>query len=258
MTETAEFADVILPATSALEKTGSFTNTDRRVQLGQPVLAPPGEARADWEIICEIARRMGYTGMHYEQPAEVFDEFVSLTRAYQGLTHDNLGPGGKLYPCPDPVHSEGTVVMFGSGFPTADKRARFVPAEHQGADELPDQQYPWILVTGRVLEHWHTGVMTRRSQALSRIEPDAFVSLHPDDAQQQGVSAGDWVEVRSRRGKIQLVARLETSIPRRSIFIPFHYREAAANILTTDKLDPDGKIPEFKFCAVSLERLDDA
>jgi len=218
MTETAEFADVILPATSALEKTGSFTNTDRRVQLGQPVLAPPGEARADWEIICEIARRMGYTGMHYEQPAEVFDEFVSLTRAYQGLTHDNLGPGGKLYPCPDPVHSEGTVVMFGSGFPTADKRARFVPAEHQGADELPDQQYPWILVTGRVLEHWHTGVMTRRSQALSRIEPDAFVSLHPDDAQQQGVSAGDWVEVRSRRGKI----------------------------------------PEFKFCAVSLERLDDA
>ncbi len=257
-TETAEFADVILPASSALEKRGTFTNTDRRVQLGHPVLTPPGEARLDWQIICEIARRMGYDAMQYESADEVFDEFVSLSQNYRGLAHDNLGPVGKLYPCPDPEHSDGTVVMFGEGFPTEDGRARFVPAEHSGADELPDEDYPMILVTGRILEHWHTGVMTRRSRALSRIEPDAFASLHPDDATKRGIAAGDWIEVRSRRGKIRLETRIEASTQPGSIFIPFHYREAAANILTTDKLDPDGKIPEFKFCAVAVERVEDA
>ncbi|MCP4037450.1 MAG: formate dehydrogenase subunit alpha, partial [bacterium] len=256
-TETAEFADVILPATSALEKSGTFTNTDRRVQRVRPVLEPPGEARPDWQIICEIARRMGYEDMAYESASEVFDEFVSLSSAYRGLAHRNLGPVGKLYPCPDPEHSEGTVVMFGDGFPTADGRARFVPAEHRGADELPDTEYPLILVTGRILEHWHTGVMTRRSKALSTIEPDAFASLHPEDAEPLAVAEGDWIEVRSRRGKIRLAARLEKTTPRGSIFIPFHFREAAANILTTDKLDPDGKIPELKFCAVSLTRVAD-
>jgi formate dehydrogenase major subunit len=255
-TETAEFADVILPATSALEKTGSFTNTDRRVQLGQPVLDPPGMARADWQIICEISERMNYP-MEYADPAEIFDEWVSLSHSYRGLAHHNLGPTGKLYPCPDPENSDGTVVMFGDGFPTADGRARFVSAEHSGADELPDTAYPLILVTGRVLEHWHTGVMTRRSKALNAIEPEAFVSLHPIDAEHAGIAEGDWVEVRSRRGEIRLEARIESTTQPGSIFIPFHYREAAANILTTDKLDPDGKIPEFKFCAVSIELASD-
>lgn len=256
-TETAEFADVILPATSALEKRGSFTNTDRRVQLGHAVLDPPGEARLDWQIICEIAQRMGYDAMQYESTEEIFDEFVAFTKSYQGLAHHNLGPTGKLYPCPDPEHSDGTVVMFGDGFPTDDGRARFVPAEHSGADELPDDEYPLILVTGRILEHWHTGVMTRRSRALSTIEPEAFASLHPNDAEALGIEAGDWIEVRSRRGKIRLELRVETSTQPGSVFIPFHYREAAANILTTDKLDPDGKIPEFKFCAVSVEKVGD-
>ena len=250
-TETAEFADVILPATSALEKSGSFTNTDRRVQLGKPVLKPPGQARVDWQIICDISERMGYP-MRYADPAEIFDEFVSLTPNYQGLAHHNLGPTGKNYPCPDPETSEGTIVMFGDGFPTEDGRARFVGAEHSGADELPDSAYPLILVTGRVLEHWHTGVMTRRSKALDAIEPEAFVSLHPDDAEQRGIRHGDWVEIRSRRGQIQLETRVETATQPGSIFIPFHYREAGANILTTDSLDPDGKIPEYKFCAVEV------
>lgn len=256
LTETAEFADVILPATSALEKSGSFTNTDRRVQLGNPVLAAPGQARADWQIICEVSRRMGYA-MEYESPAEIFDEFVRLTRSYRGLAHHNLGSTGKLYPCPDPDTSDGTVVMFGDGFPTPDGRARFVPAEHTGADELPDDDYPLILVTGRVLEHWHTGVMTRRSRALHRLEPEAFVSLHPRDAASRGIRQGDWVEVRSRRGRIRLETRLETSNQPGAIFIPFHFREAAANVLTSDKLDPDGKIPEFKFCAVEIESVSD-
>jgi formate dehydrogenase major subunit len=195
--------------------------------------------------------------MEYADPAEIFDEWVSLSHSYRGLAHHNLGPTGKLYPCPDPENSDGTVVMFGDGFPTADGRARFVSAEHSGADELPDTAYPLILVTGRVLEHWHTGVMTRRSKALNAIEPEAFVSLHPIDAEHAGIAEGDWVEVRSRRGEIRLEARIESTTQPGSIFIPFHYREAAANILTTDKLDPDGKIPEFKFCAVSIELASD-
>jgi formate dehydrogenase major subunit len=256
LTETAEFADVILPATSALEKTGTFTNTDRRIQLGHPALAPPGDARLDWQIVCELATRMGYP-MRYDDASQIFDELVSHSHSYRGLSHARLGEGGKLYPCPDPEHSEGTVVMFGDGFPTPDGRARFVPAEHRGADELPDDEYPLILITGRLLEHWHTGQMTRRARALDAIEPDAFVGVHPDDAAALGVEDGQWVAVSSRRGEITLAARISRDTQPGSVFIPFHFREAGANTLTTDELDPDGKIPEFKFCAVRL-RLPDA
>jgi formate dehydrogenase major subunit len=255
LTETAEFADVVLPATSALEKTGTFTNTDRRVQIGRPALEPPGEARLDWEIICEISTRMGYP-MHYASTSEIFDELVSLTDSHRGLSYAKLGSTGKLYPCPNPDESDGTVVMFGDGFPTPDGRARFVPAEHSGADELPDANYPFILVTGRVLEHWHTGVMTRRSKALAAIQPESFVEVHPEDCERLGVDHGDFVRVSSRRGEVTLQVRKGVKTQPGSVFIPFHYREAAANILTTDKLDPDGKIPEFKFCAVKLELAD--
>ena len=252
LTETAEFADVVLPATSALEKTGTYTNTDRRVQIGRPALEPPGEARLDWEIICEISTRMGYP-MHYADASEIFDEIVSVTDSHRGLSYEKLGSTGKLYPCPNPDESDGTVVMFGDGFPTEDRRARFVAAEHSGADELPDTEYPFILVTGRVLEHWHTGVMTRRSRALSAIQPESFVEVHPEDCAKLGLDDADFVRVRSRRGEVSLQVRRGTRIQPGSVFIPFHYREAAANVLTTDKLDPDGKIPEFKFCAVQLE-----
>ncbi len=251
LTETAEFADVILPATSALEKTGTFTNTDRRVQLGRPVLDPPGEARLDWQIICEIATRMGYP-MEYGDASEIFDELVAHSKSYRGLAHEKLGETGRIYPCPDPETSLGTIVMFGDGFPTEDGRARFVPAEHRGADELPDGDYPLILITGRVLEHWHTGQMTRRARALDAIEPEAFVSVHPDDATPLGIRDGDWVDLGSRRGQITLKARVERATQPGSVFVPFHFREAGANTLTTDHLDPDGKIPEFKFCAVHL------
>jgi formate dehydrogenase major subunit len=251
LTETAEFADVVLPATSQLEKLGTYTNTDRRVQVGRPVLEPPGEARLDWQIVSQIAGRMGHA-MEYASPDEIFDEMVALTRAYRGLSHEALGATGKLYPCPDPEHSDGTVVMFGDGFPTEDGRARFVAAEHTGADELPDQEYPFVLVTGRVLEHWHTGVMTRRSRALSTLEPEAFAELHPDDCEKLGVASGDRVRIRSRRGQIALAVREGDATQPGSVFVPFHFREAAANVLTTDRLDPDGKIPEFKFCAVEI------
>jgi len=251
LTETAEFADVILPASSYMEKLGTYTNTDRRVQIGRPVLELPGEARLDWQILCDLSTRMGYP-MHYDSTEEVFAEFAGLTHSYSTLTYDNLGPTGKLWPNPDPETTDGPVVLFGEGFPTANGRAKFVPAEWTASPELPDAEYPFVLNTGRLLEHWHTGSMTRRSKALDQIEPEAFASLHPEDAGELGICEGDFIEVASRRGSIRLTARLSTRDSRGAIFIPFHFREAAANLLTLDELDPDGKIPGFKFCAVRV------
>ncbi len=257
LTETAEFADVILPASSYFEKSGTYTNTDRRVQLGNPVLPLPGEARADWEILQDISTRMGYK-MQYDSPAEIFAEFASLTNNYQGLSHGNLGSTGKLWPCPkpddpDPEIADGVRILFGDTFPTPNGRGRFVPCPFQPADELPDTNYPWILNTGRVLEHWHTGSMTRRSHALDALEPAPFAAMNPADLVRLKLQNGDRIRVSSRRGSIELTARSEDAISPGHVFIPFHFREAAANILTTDALDPFGKIPEFKFCAVNVE-----
>jgi formate dehydrogenase major subunit len=252
LTETAEFADVILPASSYFEKTGTYTNSDRRVQVGHKVLDMPGEARQDWEIICEIGNRIGLP-MHYESSKEVFDEFASLTKNYHSLSHDNLGSTGKLWPCADPKNEDGTQILFGDQFPTKNGKGKFVPCPYQPADELPDEEYPFVLNTGRVLEHWHTGSMTRRSYALATIKPEAFAKMHLKDLQTIGIQSGEMVRVSSRRGRIELVLLADTSIEPGSIFIPFHFREAAANVLTTDALDPYGKIPEFKFCAVKVE-----
>ena len=252
LTETAEFADVILPASSYMEKLGTYTNTDRRVQVGRPVLDLPGEARLDSEILCDLSTRMGYP-MAYESPEAIFAEFAGLTQAYSTLDYANLGPTGKLWPNPDPAESDGPVVLFGDGFPTASGRAKFVPAAWTAAKELPDAEYPLVLNTGRLLEHWHTGSMTRRARVLDEIEPEAFASMHPEDAEGLGIGEGARVVVSSRRGSIELVARLSTRNGRGAIFIPFHFREASANLLTLDALDPDGKIPGFKFCAVRVE-----
>ena len=253
LTETAEFADVILPASSYFEKSGTYTNTDRRVQMGRPVLESPGEAREDWRIICDISERVGYA-MNYASTAEVFDEFTSLTTSYVGLTHENLGPTGKLWPCPDPETGDGVQILFGDGFPTKSGRGRFVPCPYLPADELPDEEFPFVLSTGRVLEHWHTGSMTRRSYALNSIEPSAFAAMHPSDVATLNLKTGDHISVSSRRGTISLAVRSDDSIDPGCVFIPFHFREAAANILTTDALDPYGKIPEFKYCAVKVEK----
>jgi formate dehydrogenase major subunit len=252
LTETAEFADVILPATSYLEKTGTYTNTDRRVQIGRPALRAPGEARLDWEIVCEIGRRMGYP-MQYDRVEQIFDEFVSLTREYQGLDYDILGSTGRLWPAPDRSAKDGVQILFGEGFPTKTGRGKLVPCEFTPAKELPDDAFPFVLNTGRLLEHWHTGTMTRRSYALDAIRPEAFVEVHPDDLARLGLSDGSMVSVSSRRGRIELAARSSRSVAPGSVFIPFHFREAAANVLTTDAVDPFGKIPEFKFCAVNVE-----
>jgi formate dehydrogenase major subunit len=254
LTETAEFADVILPASAFLEKLGTYTNTDRRVQIGRPALRLPGDARLDWQIICEVSSRMGYP-MQYDSPAEIFEEFASLTNAYRTLDYGNLGPTGKLWPNPDPEREDGPAVLFGDGFPTASGRAKFVPAEWTAARELPDASYPFVLNTGRVLEHWHTGSMSRRTKALDAIEPEAFVAIHPEDAAELGIRDGQRVRVTSRRGTVTLRARLTTRECRGAVFMPFHFREAAANLLTLDDLDPEGKIPEFKFCAVRVEPI---
>ena len=252
LTETAEFADVILPASSYLEKDGTYTNTDRRVQLGRKVLDPPGQARVDWEVVQDIANRIGL-GWNYTSAREVFDEIVSVMASYTNLSYDNLGLTGKLYPNPDPEHSDGTVVMFGEQFNTDDGLAHLVPAEWLPAKELPDEEYPFVLNTGRLLEHWHTGSMTRRSYALDAIAPVAEVYLHPDDAAGLGIADGEMARVSSRRGTIELAVRVSHREQRGNCFIPFHFREAAANLLTIDEIDPVGKIPEFKFCAVRIE-----
>jgi formate dehydrogenase major subunit len=252
LTETAEFADVILPASSFFEKVGTYTNTDRRVQVGHPALKMPGEARLDWQVICEISNRVGYP-MNYASPTEVFAEFASLTHSYQGLTHENLGATGKIWPCPDPQHSLGEIVLFGDGFPTPTGKATFVPAEFSHAKDMPDADYPMILNTGRVLEHWHTGTMTRRAHALDAMQPGPFVEVHPNDLKRLGMGDGQEITVRSRRGAIRLPLRASDHVLPGSVFIPFHFREAAANVLTSDAIDPFGKIPEFKFCAVRLE-----
>ena len=252
LTETAEFADVILPASSYLEKEGTYTNTDRRVQLGRKVLDPPGQARVDWEVVQDIANRIGLD-WHYESPRQIFEEMVSVIPSYANLTYDNLGLTGKLYPNPDPEHSDGTVVMFTDKFNTDDGLAHLVPAEWLPARELPDEHYPFVLNTGRMLEHWHTGSMTRRSYALNTIAPKPLVYIHPDDAAALGLADGDMARVSSRRGTIELEARVSHREARGNCFIPFHFREAAANLLTIDEIDPFGKIPEFKFCAVRIE-----
>jgi formate dehydrogenase major subunit len=252
LTETAEFADVILPASSYLEKDGTYTNTDRRVQLGHKVLDSPGEARLDWQVVQDIANRIGL-GWDYSSPREVFEEMVSVIPSYKNLTYDNLGLSGKLYPNPDPEHSDGTVVMFGDRFNTDDGLAHLVPAEWLPARELPSEEYPFVLNTGRMLEHWHTGSMTRRSYALDAIAPKALVFVHPDDAAGLGLADGDLARVTSRRGSIELEVKVSHREARGNCFIPFHFREAAANLLTIDEVDPFGKIPEFKFCAVRIE-----
>jgi formate dehydrogenase major subunit len=253
LTETAEFADVILPATSFFEKDGTYTNSDRRVQVGSTALEAPGKARLDWQLVCEIATRMGYP-MQYDSAEDVFAEFTSLAPSYAGLDYENLKPTGKLWPCPDPATSDGRQLLFGDGFPTASGRGKLVPVEYQPAAELPDEEYPFILNTGRLLEHWHTGTMTRRSKALDAIQPEAHCQMNPQDLQDIGVGSDDYVKLSTRRGTITLKARPTSGVSRGNVFVPFHFREASANTLTNDALDPFGKIPEFKFCAVKAEK----
>lgn len=253
-TETAVLADVILPASAFPEKTGSFTNTDRIVQLARQALQPPGQARQDLAIIVDIARRLGLD-WRYAHPREVFEEMRGLMPSIQGISWERLEREGAVtYPCPDET-SPGEPVVFRERFPTADGRGRFVPALPSPGAELPDADWPMSLITGRQLEHWHTGAMTRRATVLDAIEPQPTASLNPRDLARLGLAAGERIRVASRRGEIALVARADDGVPVGSVFIPFAYAEAAANLLTHPALDPFGKIPGFKHCAVRVTAI---
>jgi formate dehydrogenase major subunit len=251
LTETAYLADVILPASAFPEKTGTFTNTDRLVQLGRQALSPPGEARQDLRIIVEMAKRLGLDWT-YAHPSEVFDEMRKAMPSIAGVTWGRLEREHAVtYPC-EKEGDPGQRVVFTEQFPTASGRGRFVPATVIPAAERPDEAYPFVLITGRQLEHWHTGSMTRRTAVLDAIEPDPVASLHSAELERLGVAAGGMITVASRRGSVSLHARADDGTPRGAVFIPFCYYEAAANLLTNPVLDPFGKIPEFKYCAVRV------
>jgi len=253
LTETAYLADVVLPATAWPEKDGTVTNTDRMVQLGRRALKAPGEAREDLWIIQELARRLGLA-WSYAGPKDVFDEMRGCMDSIRGITWERLERDGSVtYPCEN-EGDPGQPVVFQTHFPTATGRGTFVPADLIRAAERPDDEYPMVLITGRQLEHWHTGAMTRRSGVLDAIEPEAVASLHPLDLAELGVRPGGRVTVASRRGKIALYARADEGTPRGAVFIPFAFHEAAANLLTNPALDPFGKIPEFKYCAVRVTK----
>jgi formate dehydrogenase major subunit len=252
LTETAYMADVVLPATAWPEKTGTVTNTDRMVQLGRPALKAPGEAREDLWIIVELAKLLGLAWT-YAHPRDVFNEMRGCMDSIKGITWERLERDSSVtYPCEN-EGDPGQPVVFQTHFPTATGRAKFVPADLIPAAEQPDREFPFVLITGRQLEHWHTGSMTRRSGALDAIEPEAVASVHPLDLDQIGAKPGGLITVASRRGKISLYARADAGTPRGAVFIPFAYYEAAANLLTNPVLDPFGKIPEFKYCAVRLK-----
>jgi formate dehydrogenase major subunit len=252
LTETACYADVVLPATAWLEKDGTVTNTNRQVQIGRQVLPPPGDARADWWIVQEIARRMGL-GWSYAHPRDVFAEMKGVMPSLTGITWERLEREGSVtYPC-DAEDRPGRDIVFEDGFPTASGRARLVPAGLVPPAELPDEEYPMVLTTGRQLEHWHTGAMTRRASVLDALEPGPVACLAPADLRRLGLAAGDLIRVSTRRGTVDLTARADPALAPGLVFIPFCYVEAAANLLTNPVLDPWGRIPEFKHCAVRVE-----
>ena len=251
LTETAQLAHVVLPGTSFVERDGTFTGTDRRVQRVRKAIEPPGEAKPDWEIICSLAQRMGADGFDFASPAEVMDEIARLTPIYGGVSYERLEREGSLQ-WPVPTHDHpGTPYLHKGKFSRG--LGHFHAVHFQEAAELPDEEYPFVLTTGRQMFHWHTGTMTRRSEKLNQEAPEAYVEVHPEDAASMGLNGAKRVRVTSRRGEIELVAQINPGIRRGVVFIPFHYAEAAANALTNAALDPIAKIPEYKVCAVRVQ-----
>jgi predicted molibdopterin-dependent oxidoreductase YjgC len=253
--ESGAFADVFLPAASWAEKEGTFTNTDRRVQRVRRALPPRGQSRPDWEIICDLARRLeqrlgrvATAGWEYASPSEVLEEMGRVVPEYAGVKYGRIEKEGLQTPVWDDQHP-GTPYLFAEDFPRG--RGKFHPLEYRPTVEMPDDEYPFILTTGRVLEHWHGGSMTRNSK-LDDLYPEALVELNPADAARLRVVDGQAVRVSSRRGSVVLRAAVTSKTTMGVVFIPFHFVEAAANLLTIDVLDPQAKIPEYKACAVRL------
>lgn len=254
LTETAMFADVVLPASAWPEKNGTVTNTNRQVQMGRKALAPPGEAREDWWIVQEIARRLGLS-WDYGHPREIYAEMARAMPSLDHIPWERLERESAVtYPC-DALDAPGRAVVFDERFPTESGRGKLVPASIVAPDERPDREYPMVLTTGRQLEHWHTGAMTRRASTLDALEPEAMACLHPDDLRGLGVEPGERIRITTRRGSVELRGRADRAVPQGVVFLPFCYVEAAANLLTNPALDPFGKIPEFKYCAARVEKV---
>jgi formate dehydrogenase alpha subunit len=249
LTETAQLADVVLPGSSFAERDGTVTSTDRSVQRMRKAIEPPGQARADWEIICQVARQCGGSGFDCASPQEVFAEMASLTPIYEGMSYERLESEWLRWPCRSP-DDPGTEFLHRDRFSRG--LGAFTPVDYREPAEEPDEQYPFVLTTGRLIFHYHTGTLTRRSPSLDREVREGFVELNPHDAQSLGVHDGDMVKVASRRGEIGIRAKVTPTVPSGVVFIPFHFAESAANVLTHRALDPVAKIPEYKVCAVSV------
>ena len=253
-TETCGFADVILPASAFPEKTGTYTNTDRRVQLGRQAVNPPGDARQDLWIIQELARRLGLD-WDYPGPDKVFEEIRQAVPSMAGMTWERLEQVNSLtYPLTGEGDPGEPVIFKGGAFPTEDGKGRFVAADYIEAAELPDDEYPFIFMTGRQLEHWHTGTMTRHSRVLNTIEPWPYILVNPGDLRALEMESGDLLAIESRRGRLTVATRVDEGMQQGVVMMPFTYHEAAANLITNDALDPFGKIPEFKFCAIRVSK----
>jgi predicted molibdopterin-dependent oxidoreductase YjgC len=249
LTETAELADVVLPASSFAERDGTCTSTDRSVQRVRPACSPPGDARPDWRILCDLAGRLGGKGFDYASPAEVFDEMARLNPLYRGMTWERLEQEWLRWPCRTP-DDPGTEFLHEGAF--ARGRGRFTPVDHREPVEAPDEAYPFVLTTGRVIFHYHTGTMTRRSPSLDRELRENFAELSPADAARLGIGDGERVTLATRRGSIEVKARVTPTVSDGLVFVPFHFAESAANELTHQALDPVAGIPEYKVCAVAV------
>ncbi|WP_370230965.1 formate dehydrogenase subunit alpha [Cognatishimia sp.] len=254
LTETANYADIILPASALYEKNGTVSNTNRQVQRVRPAVTPPGEAREDWAITVELGQRIGLP-WDYKDVSEVFAEMKLNMASLNNITWERLETETVTYPSLSP-EDPGQAIVFGDGFPREDGRAKFTPAAVIPPDEAPDADFPMIMTTGRQLEHWHTGSMTRRSLVLDHVEPEANCSLHPKTLRRLGIAPGEMLRLSTRRGSIEIMARADRAIAEDMVFVPFAYVEAAANVLTNPAIDPYGKIPEFKFSAVKVEKIE--
>jgi len=249
LNETGEFADVVLPSACFAEKDGTFSNTERRVQRIRKAVEAPGNAKPDWQIISELATKMGYA-MNYSSAEEVMNEINELTPSYAGITYERIEEEGLQWPCPNTEHP-------GTKYLHKDKFTRglglFSPIDYRPSEELPDEEYPFYLSTGRILYQFHTGTMTRRTKGLVEKAPESLVEINPQDARKLGIEEGRFVKITSRRGSVQAKAKVTKRPPEGTVFMTFHFREAAVNLLTNPALDPIGKIPEYKVCAVKVE-----
>jgi formate dehydrogenase major subunit len=252
-TETAWHADVILPASAHAEKLGTYTNTNRQVQLGRPALEMPGEARQDWELIVDLAQRIGLD-WRYDKVSDVYAEMAQVMPSLRHISWERVErEGSVIYPAQGD-DKPGDEVIFVTGFPTADGRGRIVPADLLPPDETPDADYPLVLTTGRLLEHWHTGAMTRRAGVLDAIEPEGIAAMNPREIGRRGLKQGDSIVVETRRGSVEAKLRADREVADGMVFMPFCFNESPANRLTNPMLDPFGKIPEFKYCAARVAK----